>query len=298
MTVEFAFGDTGGESNGILSTGLPLLGGDSREIIEESLQADPAGSPMRLWRSGEHLVGLAKSAPGESIESAALRIYGELLPAARDYNLYRIWNLVPRINEEREGLENYRAFCRGRAEAFEASLGKGFASRLPAASALGTSSPDLFVAFLAGQAPAVHFENPAQVPAYEYPPEHGPKSPSFARATSVESKGRLSAFISGTSSIVGHETYAPNDTARQLECTLDNLALVSKACGLGSGMGIGAARHFKVYLRHAADLAMVKARLESGVLRPRDRVTYLGADVCRAALNVEIELSVRGAERS
>jgi hypothetical protein len=298
MTVEFAFGDTGEESNSTLATGLPLLGGDSREQIAGSLALDETKEPLKLWRSKEHLVGLARSNPGEGLEVAARRIYGDLLPAAKDYNLYRIWNLVPRINEENAGLENYRAFCRGRAVAFEAALGKGFATRLPAASALGTTGPTLMVAFLAGTAPARHYENPAQVPAYDYPAEHGPKSPSFARATSVEFQGKLDAFISGTSSIVGHETYAPNDTAKQLECTLDNLALISKACGIGSGMGIGSARHFKVYLRKPADLALVKGRLEGGVLRPRDRVTYLGADICRAALNVEIELSVRGAARS
>jgi hypothetical protein len=298
MMVEFAFGDTGGESNSTLATGLPLLGGDSREQIEGSLEPDAAVAPLRLWRSKGHLVGLARSSPGEGLEDAARRIYGELLPAAKDYNLYRIWNIVPRINEAHGDLENYRAFCRGRAVAFETALGKGFATQLPAASALGTAAPSLMVAFLAGKAPARHFENPAQMPAYEYPAEHGPKSPSFARATSVESQGKLDAFISGTSSIVGHETYAPHDTAKQLECTLDNLALISKACGIGSGMGAGAARHFKVYLRRPGDLALVKERLEGGVLRPRDKVTYLGADICRAALNVEIELSVRGAAKS
>jgi chorismate lyase/3-hydroxybenzoate synthase len=298
MTVEFAFGDIGGETNGTLATGLPLLAGDSREQIEAAVEPFKAPSSIKLWRSGEHLVGLARSTAAESIEAAAHRIYSDLLPAAKDYNLYRIWNLVPNINEERGGLENYRAFCRGRAMAFEEGLGKGFAKRLPAASALGTTEPTLMIAFLAGKAPARHFENPAQVPAYEYPAEHGPKSPSFARATSVAAHGKLDAFISGTSSIVGHETIAPNNTALQLECTLENLARISKVCGLGSDMGAGAARHFKVYVRNKEELSLVSQRLDNGVLRPGDKVTYLSADICRAALNVEIELSVRGAAKS
>ncbi|HEY5228268.1 MAG TPA: hypothetical protein VIJ19_06980, partial [Opitutaceae bacterium] len=167
------------------------------------------------------------------------------------------------------------------------------------ASALGTAAPGLTIAFLAGKAPVTHFENPAQVPAYEYPAEHGPRPPSFARATTVAAHGKLDAFISGTSAVVGHETFAPNDTARQLVCTFDNLKLISAACGLGPhiGAGHGVARHFKVYLRNASDLGLVAPRMERAILRPGDRVTYLGADICRAALNVEIEVSVRGAER-
>jgi chorismate lyase / 3-hydroxybenzoate synthase len=300
MMVEFAFGDTGGESNGTLFTGLPLLGGDSREYIEKSLEPMEPHSGMALWRGNAHLVGMAHSKPGASLEEATLQIYKGLLASSQGYNLYRIWNLVPQINGDApSGLENYRAFCRGRSVAFESALGQGFASNLPAASALGTVATHLTVAFLAGTDPARHFENPAQVPAYEYPAEHGPKPPSFARATAVDSHGKLDVFISGTSAVVGHETFAPNDTARQLDCTFENLRLISKASGLGPniGAGHGVGRHFKVYLRNAADMATVAPRMERAILRPGDRVTYLGADICRAALNVEIEVSVRGAER-
>jgi chorismate lyase / 3-hydroxybenzoate synthase len=300
MFVEFAFGDTAVESKGTLDTGLPLLSGDSREYIERSVEPAGTESGIALWRGADHLVGFARSDPSVPIEEATRRIYDGLLASAREFNLFRIWNLVPRINEESTGgLENYRAFCRGRSVAFEDALGKGFMTSLPAASALGTVAPCLTIAFLAGKAPATHFENPAQVPAYEYPAEHGPRPPSFARATTVDAHGKLDAFISGTSAVVGHETFAPNDTARQLDCTFENLMLISNACGLGPhiGAGHGVARHFKVYLRHASDLSLVTPRMERAILRPGDRVTYLGADICRAALNVEIEVSVRGAER-
>ena len=39
-------------------------------------------------------------------------------------------------------------------------------------------------------------------------------------------------------------------------------------------------------------------QLKRRVLAPGDRVSYLGADICRSALNVEIEFAVRGAARS
>ena len=70
----------------------------------------------------------------------------------------------------------------GRAEAFSA-LADRF-PQLSAATGIGTLSPGVDVAFLAAKpGRAVHLENPRQTPAYKYPSQYGPKSPSFARAT-------------------------------------------------------------------------------------------------------------------
>jgi len=294
MMFSFAFGETGDDSDGTVGLGLPLLGGAPRELILGPVERSESRGSFSVWRGPAGAVGWAKVNPGGELEDVTKRLYAELLRCAGDLHLYRIWNCVPQINRENgQGLENYRAFCKGRSLAFEEALGKAFASRLPAASAVGTAKAELTVVFLAGTRPARYFENPAQVPAYEYPPEHGPRSPSFARATVVERGQTLDAYLSGTSAIMGHTTVAPHDTAGQLDCTIENLGLVSRACGLGAG----GARHFKVYLRNPADRPAVALQLERRVAAPGDCVTYLGADICRAALNVEIELSARGAAR-
>ena len=101
-------------------------------------------------------------------------------------------------------------------------------------------------------------------------------------------------FISGTSAIKGHETVAPGALEAQLECTLDNLRLMSRKSGLGDDLGAGRtlSRRFKVYLRHAVDLAAVRARLERSLFRQQDVVTYLQAEICRAALSIEIEATL------
>ncbi|MBC8012186.1 MAG: hypothetical protein H7067_19055, partial [Burkholderiales bacterium] len=139
-------------------------------------------------------------------------------------------------------------------------------------------------------------ENPEQTPAYEYPLEHGPRAPSFSRAAQVTANGRRWTFVSGTASIKGHATVAPESLAGQIDCTLDNLGLISAACGLGGALGAerGSAveRHFKVYLRDAAELDAVRAALEARLLRPTDRVSWLRSDICRAALKLEIEATV------
>jgi enamine deaminase RidA (YjgF/YER057c/UK114 family) len=293
-----------GTGTGALSIALPLLGGDGLESLFPEAVALPPDGRWSLARAEGWLLGAARIAPAADLAGATRRIYAELLGLARGRNLARIWNYVPRINASGpDGLENYQAFCRGRSLAFEAEFGSGFPARLPAASAVGTPEDALAVIFAASTAPVEHRENPRQVPAYDYPAEHGPRSPSFARATVVREGAPSTVFISGTAAIAGHATLAPGDTAAQVEATLENLRLISRACGLGPDLGagsgavpgVGPVRHFKVYLRQAGDFAAVARRLSVTLIGPGDRAAYLQADICRAALNVEIEASIRGA---
>jgi chorismate lyase/3-hydroxybenzoate synthase len=271
---------------------LKVLAGEPHENIFPSIQPAGACGAFSLFASDEWLLGSATSEPGMGIEAVARGLYGDLLDAARDFHLCRIWNYVPHINAHSGGIENYRAFCRGRAMAFEAQQGPRYFERLCAASAVGTTQAELTVIFAATKERPTHHENPDQVPAYRYPQEHGPRAPSFARATVC--RGGRTVFISGTAAIKGHATIAPDDTAAQVECTLENLALISQTAGIGADLGAGRSwrRHFKIYLRHAADLPATAARLQNTLLRPGDHVTWLQADICRAALNVEIEATL------
>lgn len=276
----------------MLRLDMPVLGGVENEAIFSPTR--PAGTcgAFSLHRSGEWLLGCATLSVERGMESAARALYDDLLNAARGWHLCRVWNYVPYINASRDGIENYRAFCRGRACALQEEYGAGFESRLCAASAVGIRTNKLSVVFAATPSAPRHFENPQQVPAYEYPAEHGPRPPSFARAT-VTAGGRA-AFISGTAAIKGHATIAPGVTAAQLDCTVENLFLVSRAAGLGDSLGAGSGyvRHLKIYLRHAADFAAAEAHLRATLLQPGDHVTWLEADICRAALNVEIEATL------
>jgi hypothetical protein len=299
MTLSFAFGGAAGEAGGALGMGLPLLGGEPSEVLLHGAEPVGGSGGLSVWRGPDGLAGCVRAAPGADLERVTRRIYAQVLRATRGLSLYRMWNVVPRINaDDPTGLENYRVFCRGRSLAFESALGGHFARGLPASTAVGAPGPELTVVFLAGARPARHFENPAQVPAYEYPPEHGPRSPSFARATVVDRAGPPDVLISGTSSIVGHATVAPHDTSGQLACTIENLRLISKACGLGDGIGAGRRRHLKVYHRKPGDRPEVARQLARTLLAAGDRVTYLGAEICRAALNVEIEVALRGDDRT
>lgn len=274
---------------------LPWLAGADTEEIFPAVTAAGSVDGVQLFRAGGVLIGHARELPEtDDFAAQAEAIYLRVLTAARGHHLCRIWNYVPQINALTGGLEHYQAFCQGRSLAFEAEFGREFKAVLPAASAVGSHGAHLDVIFAASETAPRHFENPDQMPAYQYPVEHGPRSPSFARATVVRDGARTWTFISGTAAIKGHQTIAPDSLDAQLDCTLDNLRLISRTVGLADDLGAGRVteRHFKIYLRHAADLAATQARLDRELLRPGDIVTYLNADICRAALAVEIEATL------
>lgn len=282
-------------ANGVFDVGVPVLAGEEEErLFGDAKHIGHAGS-LSLFRAGDWLLGAATVPLAGGLEDAAHKLYASILDAARGVSLARIWNFVPAINSAGpNGTENYRLFCRGRSHAFEQHHGDGFKTRLPSASAVGSKSAQLTVVFAANPAMPRHVENPLQTPAYDYPQEYGPRAPSFARATVVPAEGGSTVFISGTAAIRGHATVAPQSIGLQLEYTLENLEGISRACGLGAALDKGgtAARHFKVYVRHAVDQPLVEATLQRELFRPGDRVSYLQAEICRAPLLVEIEATL------
>lgn len=273
----------------------PWLAGEPCESLFPHAIELPGVGGVRLYQSRDALMGYASEtvAPGE-MATQTEALYRRILAACGGRHLYRIWNYVPQINAHTAAGENYQAFCVGRAHAFEQTLGAQFETHLPAASAVGCSGDRLDAVFVAGPSAPRHLENPAQVPAYRYPIEHGPRAPSFARATVARIGDSQVTFVSGTSAIKGHRTVAPGTLDAQIDCTLDNLQLISRQAGLGDHLGAGrmAQRHFKVYLRRATDLSAVRARLEPALIQPSDLVTYLHSDICRIALNIEIEATL------
>jgi chorismate lyase/3-hydroxybenzoate synthase len=278
-------------------TGTPVLAGPAVENLFGSARPAGRAGELALFRHADWLLGAATVPIAGDLEGAARRLYTDLFAAARGLHLARIWNYVPGINVRGpEGLENYHLFSRARSLAFEQHYGSGFKQLLPAASAVGAQADTLTIAFAATPAAVHHLENPLQVAAYDYPPEYGPRPPSFARATLVDTPGHRTAFISGTAAIRGHATIAPHLLLPQLECTLENLRRISQTCGLGPNLDRAgrSARHFKVYLRHAADQPAVAEILDRELLAPADQVTYLQADICREPLIVEIEATLLG----
>lgn len=237
--------------------------------------------------------------PGaESYASQVEKAYTHIFELIEDLGfpeLFRMWNYIGSINDPNGfGMETYRDFCVGRAEAF-ARYSKG----MPAATGIGALSPGITCYLLSSRVgDAVHIENPQQIPAYKYPDRYGPKSPSFARATylspSEVNRHQPRLFISGTASIIGHESQHIGDIAAQCDTALANIEKLIGSDNL--------ARHdvpvkrddlsfdtVKVYVRRPEDIPLVAGKCARYFDDPNSRIAYLNVDICRSELLVEIE---------
>lgn len=234
--------------------------------------------------------GLAEGTPLQWATTLAYREIFRCLEARGFQHLWRVWNYLPEINRETAGSERYRQFNAARQRAFH-DAGREIGPHIPAACALGLAPQcPLVVYFLAGAHAAMPIENPRQVSAYRYPPQYGPASPLFSRATLSGEASGATLLLSGTSSIVGHRTVHAGDVAAQTRETLANIrALLGEASRRIAGVRFALEQLvYKVYLRYEQDLRACAAELR-GVLGPEVPIVYLRADICRSDLLVEIE---------
>lgn len=207
----------------------------------------------------------------------------------------RFWNYVPSINQLSEPAdadsEVYRQFCWGRAEALEA-----FDFPLPAATAVGCTDDKLYIALLSAthEISVSHFENPRQLSAYRYPRQYGPRSPSFARASVVQAGDDSLLLLSGTASIVQHETRHPGELRAQMRETSANIDCLLEGVtrGLGGNIERFEPISSRCYLRRATDLAEASLAFSES-LAAWPEPAFLENDICRSELVMEIEAVFR-----
>ncbi len=223
---------------------------------------------------------------------AAYREIFKLLAASGNPFLVRVWNHLADINGLADGEERYRQFNSARRAVFE-SCGRAIAGSVPAASAVGSKAGSpLSMFFLAAREPPLAIENPRQISAYRYPPQYGEHSPIFSRASVLRGIGGTNLFVSGTSSIVGHETRHGGDAAAQTRESIANIAAVLSEANrlLADRRYSFDALTLKVYVRRPSDLTAVAAQIEASEARLAP-IVYLQADICREDMMEEIEAS-------
>lgn len=226
----------------------------------------------------------------DDIDHGAYTAYTRLLQFIEDMgfpHMLRVWNYFPDINQQGRSIERYKGFCAGRYDALIST--RHFEQSLPAASAIGTHSKGLLVYLIASKEPGIQVENPRQISAYRYPPRYGKKSPSFSRATFKSWPESDHFYISGTASVVGHETRHLNDCMAQLDETLVNIQSLIEECHAKHSR-IHSVRDMdllKVYIRHPADFPAIKTKLTQVI--GTVPTLYLQGDICREDLLLEIE---------
>jgi chorismate lyase / 3-hydroxybenzoate synthase len=206
----------------------------------------------------------------------------------------RAWNYLAAITQGEGEAERYRRFNAGRYCAV--GLSNGIQQNLPAASALGMDDPGgetggFVLSCLAGRQPGTQIENPRQVSAALYPRQYGLRSPMFARAALVPNGSGAQLLVSGTASIVGHESLHVGDPERQLEETARNFEALVDAAMSADAMRPRPSRvrleSLKVYLRNPEDYSRLLPQVRR--LFATDEPLVLRADICRRELLIEIE---------
>lgn len=263
---------------GIVPTGTPLLDGPEEPFLEFCPTQRIDG-----WVIGEaegFRIAVYRGEEDIRLDRWTHRLYHEILDLRADgESLLRVWHFLPRINETIHHDEQYRLFCEGRMNACaEREL-----ARYPAASAVGAVGSSMTVVAVLTDHPVALHENPLQVPAYQYPKCYGEKAPGFSRAAQLANNAKCM-YVSGTSSIRGHETVCGGDFSGQLAVTLENLETL--ATGI-PGLELGSPEGRMVcYLRHERNLAEARK-----ALHPRfgSSIRFVRADICRSDLLLEIE---------
>jgi chorismate lyase / 3-hydroxybenzoate synthase len=292
----------GGPASGLRDADHPFIDVPN-PVLDGAPWMEIWGTPARAARfrrgdlawaeDGRMLFGCRCRRVRDDIETDALETYRELLALLdeRGYpGLQRVWNYVPRINADQRGVECYKRFNVGRARGFEERFGAPAERHFSAASAVGAVDDTLIVCFAAGREPGTHLENPRQISAPRYPPDYGPRSPSFTRGTCAPESWGRTLFLSGTGSIVGHETRHRGDPLGQLEESLHNIEAL-----LEGAVERGGRRHdvvrfglLKTYVRSQEHFPAIREALARR-LHPSTPALYLQADLCRSDLLVEIE---------
>lgn len=279
-----------------IAVGLPQLG--AHPLVEVWRSETPVVSGTRgpIAYAGNEQILLGHLSVDErdfpSLEEASRRAYDTLLPFAGEMGFphyLRIWNYIPDINGDLDGVERYKRFCVGRHAGFEKFVLPQ--DRFPAASGVGSDSDEILIYFLAARDAGIQLENPRQVSAFHYPPRYGARSPSFSRAMVKDWGTGKHLYISGTASIVGHESRHHDGVLPQLAESLRNMSTLVHSAGTEHGLSIqclAQLSQLKVYVRNEHDLERIRdhmnVQLGSGV-----PIIYLGGDLCRKNLLVEVE---------
>lgn len=291
-----------GIPDSVMPVGVPVLGasidyGCEIWLSGSATTCEQVGN-IRFVKHGSMVFGyLSLPEPVDvNLEELTYSAYVEVLQFVRSlgrHHLWRLWNYFPDINELRSGLERYRSFNVGRQRAYDLADDL-LAGGMPAASAIGVRSGGLSVAFIAGTHEPQLIENPRQISAFKYPECYGPKSPSFSRAGLIDAGESKLLLVSGTASIVGHESLHTDNPFAQTMTSLENIQLVvAEAEKLAASRFSLKDMLYRVYVRNECDCLSVQkgfAEFFASSSMPLN-VHFVSGDICRKDLLVEIEAS-------
>ncbi|MCF6263895.1 MAG: hypothetical protein L3J24_09960 [Xanthomonadales bacterium] len=300
----FSFGDTHTETcndSRLIHVPLKQLSETSTEVwqVKEPVKKDNFKQIQYCHSSDLTLASISIDlSSGTSIDEATRLAYTEILQFLEQHQHcwpLKIWHYFPEITAGQKEDEQYRLFCAGRA--YAVADNPVIMTAIPAATAIGTNAqlPRLLIYFLAGRQPGTTVENPRQIPAPEYPQQYGLRRPLFSRGTLIASGETHQFLISGTASILGHQSLHDDDVREQTRESLRNLSsLISAGRRLAPVSRsdreefIQAGGVLRVYVKQRKDFELVQAEIRQHPLGQLPAI-YLQGDICRDELLVEID---------
>ncbi|HOF20721.1 MAG TPA: hypothetical protein PLO24_05670 [Bacteroidales bacterium] len=218
-------------------------------------------------------------------------------------NIVRQWNYIGNILQMKNDFQNYQIFNEVRSEYYGRYRSL---SRYPAATGVGMNHGGVIIDICAFQpsdfVSLVAVKNPGQVNAYEYGQKvlkgsagkgkNIKNPPQFERGLLVSAGDHSVLLISGTASIIGQETVGTGDIDKQTTVTIENISKLSDPSRIGQLMGypgepVKKYGFLRVYVKRQNDFSTVRQKCKEYF--PGVPVSYIGADICRDDLLVEIE---------
>lgn len=279
---------------GAQAIGLPRLFGPAWEVWESDTPVTRGEiGGFRFAHNDDVMIGFLQVPEPElgQAEDASYRAYArlnEVLRAQGFPHWLRVWNYMGQIHRGEGDAERYRQFVAGRYRALATE--PGFEQTLPAATAIGHQAEGLLIYLLASRQAGHQIENPRQLSAFRYPRQYGPRSPSFSRAMLANWSDQHELMVSGTASVVGHETRHAGQPLAQLRESMHNVeALVREASTMTGGQRDWVAQAIKLYVRDPADAGPAADLLQAQF--PDCVRVVLQGDICREDLALEFEAS-------
>ncbi len=301
LLTQLYFGDAQNSTPGCLSiqTELELLGSNlfAQYWFTDQQVAHGNYQNIRYAYTPQMLFGFIELECNvqDAIQNITCNAYNEIYQCLQETNcqhLLRTWNFFPQITASdlhQPEQNRYETFCHGRLEAMQQS---GISNSVyPAATVIGNHENMLQVYFLAADAPGTAVENPRQTSAYKYPVNDRDTQPLFSRGLIKRWGQRTHFYVSGTASIVGHETLHVNDVCAQLNEAINNVETLVAHANDKYQTQLNAQDdllYMKVYIRNRDDLDQIKQVLAARISNTTPRALLLG-DMCRENLLVEIE---------
>lgn len=241
---------------------------------------------------GQILLPLTKQIDFENLTAQAYQEIFECLHITSCDHLLRTWNYFPEITShisKQNAATRYELFCRGRLRALkDCQIETNY---YPAATVIGNQTNFLQIYFFASSTPGIAVENPRQTSAYQYPVDNEQSQPLFSRGLLKIWGNRTHFYVSGTASIVGHETQHIDDVCAQLNESINNVETLVAHANDQYQTQLNAQDdllYMKVYIRNKNDVAHIKQVLAARLSGNTPRVLLQG-DMCRENLLVEIE---------